>query len=164
MGCIWGVEWKNQCNFLIWFDLIWNCGKTSLSDSQVNLWTALQVAHQFSLQVNKDVHQLRGFTVPHAFLPLSFHQEVMKHSAKWLDVYQERGNHTQEAARVRLMDMVLCDERYMQLNILHLSGMFPFALCLKVVLIALNIPCLQCQKCLVAVLSTKCSWLRGLFW
>ena len=21
MGCIWGVEWKNQCDFLIWFDL-----------------------------------------------------------------------------------------------------------------------------------------------
>ena len=22
MGCIWGVEWKNQCNFLIWFGTV----------------------------------------------------------------------------------------------------------------------------------------------
>ena len=64
------------------------------------------VAPQFGLEVDKDMDQLELFTVPRAFLPPSFHRDVMKNSAQWLDVYQETGHHGQEAARVRLMDAV----------------------------------------------------------
>jgi hypothetical protein len=64
------------------------------------------VAPKLNLDPSKDVHQLRTFSFPVASLPPSFHREVMKASAKWLDVYQERGAHDREAARVRLMDAV----------------------------------------------------------
>ena len=64
------------------------------------------VASRFNLDPSKDVHQLPTFSFPVASLPPLFHREVMKASAKWLDVYQERGAHDREAARVRLMDAV----------------------------------------------------------
>jgi hypothetical protein len=64
------------------------------------------VAKQFNLDPSKDLYQLGTFSFPVASLPPSFHREVMKVSAKWLDVYQERGAHDREAARVRLMDAV----------------------------------------------------------
>jgi hypothetical protein len=65
-----------------------------------------KIAPQFGLEVDKDMTQLKLFTVSRAFLPPSFHREVMKNSAWWLDVYQETGSHSREAARVRLMDAV----------------------------------------------------------
>lgn len=62
---------------------------------------------QFGLEVDKDMTQFKLFTVSRTFLPPSFHREVMKNSAWWLDVYQETGAHTsREAARIRLMDAV----------------------------------------------------------
>jgi len=64
------------------------------------------VAPKFNLDPSKDVLQLRTFSVPVASLPPSFHREVMNVSAKWLDVYRERGAHDREAVRVRLMDAV----------------------------------------------------------
>jgi hypothetical protein len=62
-----------------------------------------KIAPEFGLEVDKDMTQFKLFTVPRAFLPPSFHREVMKNSAWWLDVYQET---SREAARVRLMDAV----------------------------------------------------------
>ena len=47
-----------------------------------------------------------AYSVPHAYLPPSFHKRVMKDSIQWLDVYQERGSQKREAARVRLVDAV----------------------------------------------------------
>ena len=64
------------------------------------------IAPQFGLAADKGMTQLELFTVPRASLPPSFHREVMKNSALWLDVYQETESHNQEAARVRLMDAV----------------------------------------------------------
>jgi hypothetical protein len=64
-----------------------------------------KIAPQFGLEVDKDMTQLKLFTVSHAFLPPSFHREVMKNAAWWLDVYQETESHS-GAARVRLMDAV----------------------------------------------------------
>ena len=75
-----------------------------------------KVAAQFGLEVDKGMPQLKSFAVPRAFLPPSFHREVMKHSAQWLDVYQETESHNQEAARVRLMDAV-CTSFLMARNI-----------------------------------------------
>jgi len=72
------------------------------------------VAPKFNLDPSKDVHQLPTFSFPVASLPPSFHREVMKASAKWLDVYQERGAHDREAARVRLMDAVRASLVYRQ--------------------------------------------------
>jgi hypothetical protein len=65
-----------------------------------------EVAPKFGLDPTRDTFQLPSFCVPHAFLPPSFHQVVMKASAQWLDVYQERGAHNRDATRVRLMDAV----------------------------------------------------------
>jgi hypothetical protein len=65
-----------------------------------------KVAPKFGLDVSRDIYQLETFTVPHLSLPPSFHKEVMRNSAQWLDVYQEAGSHSREAARVRLMDAV----------------------------------------------------------
>jgi hypothetical protein len=65
-----------------------------------------EVAPMFNLEPSKNFQQLPIFTFPMASLPPSFHREVMKASAKWLDVYQERGAHDPESARVRLMDVV----------------------------------------------------------
>jgi hypothetical protein len=84
-----------------------------------------KIAPQFGLAADKDMTQLKLFCVPRAFLPPSFHREVMKNSASWLDVYQEMGRHSREAARVRLMDAVstwsfsLHAERY--LNYFYIS-------------------------------------------
>jgi hypothetical protein len=64
------------------------------------------VTSNFNLDPSKDVHQLPTFSFPLTSLPPSFHREVMKGSAKWLDVYRGRGAHDREAARVRLMDAV----------------------------------------------------------
>ena len=64
------------------------------------------VAKEFGLEPFGDFFQLPTFSVPVTSLPPSFHREVMKTSAKWLDVYRERGAHDREAARVRLMDAV----------------------------------------------------------
>jgi hypothetical protein len=68
------------------------------------LWS--KVAPRFDLDVNKGIHQLQHFSVPHVSLPPSFHKEVMRLSAQWLDVYQETDSHSREAAHVRLMDAV----------------------------------------------------------
>ena len=65
-----------------------------------------EVAPEFKLDPLRWFKQLDIFSFPIAPLPPSFHREVMKVSAKWLDVYQERDSHTREAARVRLMDAV----------------------------------------------------------
>jgi hypothetical protein len=65
-----------------------------------------KIAPEFGLDVDKDMTQLKLFSVPRAFLPPSFHRKVMKNSAWYLDVYQETGSHSREAARVRLMDAV----------------------------------------------------------
>jgi hypothetical protein len=63
-------------------------------------------ASDFNLDPSKGFTQLPTFSFPMALLPPSFHREVMRASAKWLDVYQERDAHDREAARVRLMDAV----------------------------------------------------------
>jgi hypothetical protein len=65
-----------------------------------------KVAPQFDLEADKDMTQLGLFAISRAFLPPSFHREVMRNASWWLDVYQETGVHTREAARVRLMDAV----------------------------------------------------------
>ena len=64
------------------------------------------VAPKFGLDPCSDTDQLGPFSVPHAFLPPSFHKNVMTASVQWLDVYQERGAQRREAARLRLMDAV----------------------------------------------------------
>ena len=64
------------------------------------------VAPKLGLDPLTDTDQLGTFSVPHAFLPPSFHKSVMTASAQWLDVYQERGAQRKEAARLRLMDAV----------------------------------------------------------
>ncbi|KAF5386868.1 hypothetical protein D9615_002081 [Tricholomella constricta] len=63
-----------------------------------------KVARDFGLDIDKDIYQLNGFNVPLVSLPPSFHKEVMRNAAQWLDVYQDRSCHSREAARVRLMD------------------------------------------------------------
>jgi hypothetical protein len=65
-----------------------------------------KVAPRFGLDVSQGIHQLDHFSVPKVSLPPSFHREVMRNSAQWLDVYQETGSHSREFARVRLMDAV----------------------------------------------------------
>jgi hypothetical protein len=65
-----------------------------------------KVALTFGLDPTVDKYQLPPFSIPHAYLPPSFHRRVMKDSMQWLDVYQERGSQKREAARVRLMDAV----------------------------------------------------------
>jgi hypothetical protein len=65
-----------------------------------------KVAVTFGLEPTQDKYQLPAFTVPHAYLPPSFHARVMKSAVQWLDVYQERGAPRREATRVRLMDTV----------------------------------------------------------
>jgi hypothetical protein len=65
-----------------------------------------KVAPLFGLDADKGINQLPNFSVPLVSLPPSFHREVMRNSAIWIDVYQETGSHTREDARVRLMDAV----------------------------------------------------------
>ena len=67
-----------------------------------------KIAPKFGLDVSRDINQLETFSVPYLSLPPSFHREVMRNSAQWLDVYQEAGSHSREAARIRLMDAVCC--------------------------------------------------------
>jgi hypothetical protein len=64
------------------------------------------VAPRFGLDASLDVYQLGLFSVPKVSLPPSFHKEVIRISAQWLDVYQETGSHGREEARVWLMDAV----------------------------------------------------------
>jgi hypothetical protein len=64
-----------------------------------------KVALTFGLDPTVDKYQLPPFSIPHAYLPPSFHRRVIKDSIQWLDVYQERFQ-KREAARVRLMDAV----------------------------------------------------------
>jgi hypothetical protein len=72
------------------------------------------VASRFNLDPSKIFRQFPIFSFPVASLPPSFHREVMKTSAKWLDVYRERGAHDREAVRVRLMDAVRASLIYSQ--------------------------------------------------
>jgi len=95
-----------------------------------------KVAPKFGLDVSRDIYQLETFSVPCLSLPPSFHREVMRNSAQWLDVYQEAGSHSGGAARLRLMDAV-CYTRFLWTvwpNISSSSGMYPFALYSRVVL------------------------------
>jgi hypothetical protein len=48
------------------------------------------VAAKFHLEPSRDFYQLDIFSVPDACVPPSFHRELMRASAQWLDVYQER--------------------------------------------------------------------------
>lgn len=63
-----------------------------------------KVALEFDLNPTMDKYQLQPFSIPHAYLPPSFHKRVMRNSIQWLDVYQERGSSKRDAAHVRLMD------------------------------------------------------------
>jgi hypothetical protein len=65
-----------------------------------------KVAPSFGLDPSIDKYQLKPFSIPHAYLPPSFHKRVMKDSIQWLDVYLERGSQKGGASRVRLMDAV----------------------------------------------------------
>ena len=65
-----------------------------------------KVAPSFGLDPGIDKYQFEPFSLPHAYLPPSFHERVMTDAIQWLDVYQERGTQRREAARVRLMDAV----------------------------------------------------------
>jgi hypothetical protein len=65
-----------------------------------------KVAPAFHLDKMKNFYQLPTFSFSVTLLPPSFHKELMRGSAKWLDVYRERDSHEREAARVRLMDAV----------------------------------------------------------
>jgi hypothetical protein len=67
-----------------------------------------KVAPKFGLDASMGILQLETFSVPCLSLPPSFHREVMRSSAQWLDVYREVDSHSREAARVRLMDAVCC--------------------------------------------------------
>jgi hypothetical protein len=60
----------------------------------------------FNLDPPKGFLQLPLFSFPLASLPPSFHRGVMKASAKWLDLYQERHAPDREEAGVRLIDAV----------------------------------------------------------
>jgi hypothetical protein len=102
-----------------------------------------KVAPKFGLDISRDIYQLETFSVPCLSLPPSFHREVMRNSAQWLDVYQEAGSHSREAARVRLMDAVCC-MRFLSTTWLNtsFSGMCLFALYSRVVLsIDQSTPC-----------------------
>jgi hypothetical protein len=94
-----------------------------------------RVAPKFGLDVSRDIYQLETFSVPCLSLPPSFHRQVMRNSAQWLDVYQEAGSHSREAARMRLMDAV-CFMRFLSTTWLNISssGLCLFALYLRVVL------------------------------
>ena len=88
-----------------------------------------KVAPKFGLNVDRDIYQLETFSVPSLSLPPSFHRKVMQDSAQWLDVYQETGSHTREAARVRLMDAVRCNILTIQSTLIYPpSGMYPSVL------------------------------------
>ena len=65
-----------------------------------------KVAPSFDLNPTLDKYQIRSFAIPQAYLPPSFHKEVMKDSLQLLDVYQERGSSKRGVARIRLMDTV----------------------------------------------------------
>jgi hypothetical protein len=67
-----------------------------------------KVAPSLGLDSGFDKYQFKPLSLPHAYLPPLFHKRVMKDSMQWLDVYRERGIQSREAARVRLMDAVLC--------------------------------------------------------
>jgi hypothetical protein len=62
-----------------------------------------KVALLFGLDPTIDKYQLQPFSIPHAFLPPSFHKRVMKDSMPWLDVYLERESQKKGAARVRFI-------------------------------------------------------------
>jgi hypothetical protein len=65
-----------------------------------------KVALSFGLDPELNKYQFRPFSIPHAYLPPSFHKRVMKDSIQWLDVYKERGSQNRGSARLRLMDAV----------------------------------------------------------
>jgi hypothetical protein len=64
------------------------------------------VAPSLSLRADLGLDQLDPFIVPTAFLPPSFHRELMKNASLWLDVYQEPQSQVREEARVRLLEAV----------------------------------------------------------
>jgi hypothetical protein len=64
------------------------------------------VAPSLSLEADLDLDQLDRLVVPTAFLPPSFHRELMKKASLWLDVYQEPWSQVREEARVRLLEAV----------------------------------------------------------
>jgi hypothetical protein len=64
------------------------------------------VAGKLGLDPSRDAYQLPSFSIRRAFLPPSFHKDIMVASAQWLDVYQERGARRKETARTRVMDAV----------------------------------------------------------
>ena len=51
-----------------------------------------KVALLFDLDPSISKYQLQPFSIPHAYLPPSFHKRVMKDSIQWLNVYLERGS------------------------------------------------------------------------
>jgi hypothetical protein len=116
------------------------------------------VALKFGLDPSKDTFQLQSFSVPHAFLPPSFHEAVMKASAQWLDVYQERGAHKRaNSARARLMDAVCifvfpCGQPVSSI----FSGTFQYVRCSKAAWSTSLEPCMRRQKLLGAKLSMRC--------
>ena len=64
------------------------------------------VAPTLSLNADLGLDQLNPLVVPNAFLPPSFHRELMKNALQWLDVYQEPLSQVREEARVRLLEAV----------------------------------------------------------
>jgi len=65
------------------------------------------VARAFGLNPGKDKYQLPVFSVPRAYLPPSFHEQVMKHSKMQLDVYGDRVIYNEHSpARVRFIAKV----------------------------------------------------------
>jgi hypothetical protein len=77
-----------------------------------------EVARKFGLDVSRDIYQLKTFSVPCLALPPSFHREVMRNSAPWLDVYQEPGSHSRGGPRVRLMDAVCWMRSFRRLGLI----------------------------------------------
>ncbi|KAF8492211.1 hypothetical protein F5888DRAFT_1806933 [Russula emetica] len=108
------LDTRHQGDLNLIADVIWDVARRSgLTLEDLEKYEAApsfsnasweDVASKFNLDPSKGFKQLPTFSFPIASLPPSFHREVMKASAKWLDVYQERDAHDRGAARVRFMD------------------------------------------------------------
>jgi hypothetical protein len=64
------------------------------------------VAPSLYLEADLGLDQLDPVVVPTAFLPPSFHRELMKNASILLDVYQEPWSQVREEARARLLEAV----------------------------------------------------------
>ena len=125
------------------------------------------VAQSFGLESFGDFFQLPTFSVPVTSLPPSFHREVMKTSAKWLDIYHKREAHDREAAHVCLMEAVCAFKFFVHSLTTNcvFSGISPCVHSLRVVfLTSLSCLCRRLPKPPEAKSSMRYIWLKELFY